>query len=283
LDLVSYSCGQCQSIFAQPPEVPATSCPFCEGEELGRGQQHQQLAEPFSLIPFAISRSSALSRLGRLWLLPPAIRAVLKPERMRAMYIPFFLFDTLTRSTWRAMVGFSFIENTRNGPRDSKAWEPSTGYYEHFYENLEVPASVGADPVNLADILPFDWSKVVPYDPRYLRDTPVECYQESEIGTFRLADQLLDMEIHDAIMGRLPGHDVKKMLVNSEKHSIAFRHVLVPVWVASFVFRGELYQFLINGQSGKITGDRPLSNRRLFILLGGLFLLIVLLVVLLSL
>lgn len=282
----SYTCQSCEAVTVWDGEAPPGSCPFCEGADFAQDQSHEKVAEPYYLIPFAISARSAQARLrghlGQLWLLPDALKALLEPERLHAVYVPFFHFDALTRSTWRAMVGFSFVEDTKGGKVDRKVWEPSTGYYEHFFENFAIPATTGLDLVALDDILPFDWGKVVPYDPRYLHHTQVERYQEDEIGTFRLANQLLDMEIKDAVISRLPGHEVNKLVITTEKHSIAFRHLLVPVWVGSFVFRGQRYQYLINGQTGKITGDQPIDNRRLARLVGGIVLGCILLVLLLS-
>lgn len=283
---VSLSCQACKSVLIVSATLTLSRCPFCEGEAWTPGSQHEKVIEPFSLIPFSISQRSARSQLrrhlGRLWLLPPEVQAVLQDERLHAVYVPVFLFDVLNRSTWRAMVGFSMVEDTKAGKQDRKVWEPSTGYYEHFFENVDIPTTSGLNTDQLKAIIPYDWSKLVPYDPRYLRDTPVEAYQENEIGTFRLADQVLDLDIQEAVIGRLPGHEVNKLVITSEKLSIAFRHVLVPVWVASCTYRGKRYTYLINGQTGKLNGKRPISNRRLFILMASIFLLCVLLVLLFS-
>ena len=55
---------------------------------------------------------------------------------------------------------------------------------------------------------------------------------------------------------------------------------LLPVYVLSYNYRGKLYRFLLNGQTGKTAGDKPLSWQRITIaIVGGL--LLVLLIVLL--
>jgi hypothetical protein len=41
----------------------------------------------------------------------------------------------------------------------------------------------------------------------------------------------------------------------------------VPVWVLSFTYRAKIHQVLVNGYSGKIAGDYPLSWWKVFFLI----------------
>ena len=55
------------------------------------------------------------------------------------------------------------------------------------------------------------------------------------------------------------------------------------VYLLSYKYRGRLYRFMANGQTGKVAGDKPLSARRIALAVGaGLLgvLIIVLLVML---
>ncbi|MDH5453557.1 MAG: primosomal protein N' (replication factor Y) - superfamily II helicase, partial [Paracoccaceae bacterium] len=38
-----------------------------------------------------------------------------------------------------------------------------------------------------------------------------------------------------------------------------FKHILLPVWTAAYKFRGRSYRFVVNGQTGKVQGERPWS------------------------
>ena len=40
---------------------------------------------------------------------------------------------------------------------------------------------------------------------------------------------------------------------------IKFKHVLLPVWVSAYRFRNKTYRFLVNGQTGEVAGESPLS------------------------
>jgi hypothetical protein len=40
---------------------------------------------------------------------------------------------------------------------------------------------------------------------------------------------------------------------------VTFKHVLLPVWVAAYKYRGESFRFVVNGQTGRVQGERPYS------------------------
>ena len=51
---------------------------------------------------------------------------------------------------------------------------------------------------------------------------------------------------------------------------MTFKHVLVPVWLVSYVYGRKSYQVLVNGHTGLIAGDRPYSFWKIFFLVLGI-------------
>ena len=39
--------------------------------------------------------------------------------------------------------------------------------------------------------------------------------------------------------------------------------MLLPVWFMTFDYNGRLWEYAINGQSGKVAGELPISKRKL--------------------
>ena len=37
---------------------------------------------------------------------------------------------------------------------------------------------------------------------------------------------------------------------------------MIPVWISAFEYKGKVYQFMVNGQSGKVGGRSPVSALR---------------------
>ena len=41
--------------------------------------------------------------------------------------------------------------------------------------------------------------------------------------------------------------------------AVRFKHILLPVWLAAYKYRGQTYRFVINGRTGRVQGERPWS------------------------
>ena len=65
---------------------------------------------------------------------------------------------------------------------------------------------------------------------------------------------------------QVPGDTHRNLQIHPQFSGRTFKHILVPVWVLSFNYRAKLFQVLVNGYSGKIAGDYPLSWWKIFFL-----------------
>ncbi|MEM7296489.1 MAG: primosomal protein N' (replication factor Y) - superfamily II helicase, partial [Pseudomonadota bacterium] len=68
------------------------------------------------------------------------------------------------------------------------------------------------------------------------------------------------------------GGDVQRIHERQTKASdVTFKHLLLPVWLAAYKFRGESYRFVVNGATGRVQGERPWSVWKItFAVLFGL-------------
>jgi hypothetical protein len=78
----------------------------------------------------------------------------------------------------------------------------------------------------------------------------------------------------------LPGDTHRSLEVSTHFNHINSDLCLLPVYVLSYRYREKLYRFLVNGQTGKCSGDKPVSWRRIWLAIGGAVLLVALAVVL---
>ena len=56
--------------------------------------------------------------------------------------------------------------------------------------------------------------------------------------------------------------------------NIGDEYVLFPVWMLNYRFRGKDHNFMLNGQTGKIVADRPISWKRAGMWFGIIFLIV---------
>src|SRR5262249_55182696 len=55
----------------------------------------------------------------------------------------------------------------------------------------------------------------------------------------------------------------RKMRGNLRITNLASRPMLLPVWIMAYRYRDQVFRFLANGQSGRSTGQAPVSYRKI--------------------
>ena len=108
-------------------------------------------------------------------------------------------------------------------------------------------------------LAPWDLSHLAAYDPRYLSGFQAEGYTVPLADGHTIARQemagVIAMDVRRDI-----GGDVQQIQAMNTAHSNeTFKHILLPVWLAAYKYNGKSYRFVVNGQSGRVQGDRPWS------------------------
>jgi len=55
---------------------------------------------------------------------------------------------------------------------------------------------------------------------------------------------------------------VKNLALNTTYQNITYKYLMLPIWISSFTYKGKVYQFMVNGQTGKVGGHSPISALR---------------------
>ena len=79
----------------------------------------------------------------------------------------------------------------------------------------------------------------------------------------------IDNRIEDAIERQVGGDDFRLKSKFVDYSNIKFKHILLPIWISSYSFRSKTYSYIVNGESGKVSGRYPKSPWKI----GGLIVL----------
>jgi hypothetical protein len=63
---------------------------------------------------------------------------------------------------------------------------------------------------------------------------------------------------------KVPGDTQRDLQVQTQYQGRTFKHVLVPAWLVGYTYGGKNYQIVVNGYTGAIAGDRPISYVKVF-------------------
>jgi hypothetical protein len=98
-----------------------------------------------------------------------------------------------------------------------------------------------------------------PYRPEFLAGFRAEAYTVELDDGFVEARQIMDRQIERDIKFDIGGDRQRISSVDTTVRDVTFKHVLLPVWLAAYKYRGQTYRFVVNGQTGRVQGERPWS------------------------
>ncbi|WP_163846472.1 TFIIB-type zinc ribbon-containing protein [Pseudooceanicola aestuarii] len=264
-------CPNCGAQVEVSEVTHADACPFCATPFVTDTGTHRHI-KPRGVLPFALderaARQAMTDWLGRLWFAPGGLQDYArKGRKMEGIYVPYWTFDAQTSSAYRGERGTVYYV-TRTVMRDGKQtqvqearvrWSPARGRVSRFFDDVLVLASKSL-PKRFTDALqPWDLSALQPYAPQYLAGFRAEGYQVELQDAFDEArahmDRVIERDVRFDIGGdRQRVHDIDTRLAD-----VTFKHVLLPVWLAAYKYNGKTYRFVVNGQSGRVQGERPWS------------------------
>jgi hypothetical protein len=276
-------CPNCAAQIEFDGDIHATECPFCATPVVTDTGPHRHI-KPRGVLPFALTeiqaRGAMTDWLGSLWFAPGGLQDYARKGRsMQGIYVPYWTFDADTRSAYTGERGTVYYE-TRTVMRDGKRetvqvakvrWNRARGKVARFFDDVLVLASTSL-PKRFTDALePWDLSEMEPYAPEFLAGFRAEGYAVSLEDGFVEARGYIDRIIARDIKYDIGGDRQRIHTVDTNISAITFKHVLLPVWLAAYKYRGETYRFVVNGRTGRVQGERPWSKGKIALaVLAGL-------------
>jgi DNA-directed RNA polymerase subunit RPC12/RpoP len=270
-------CTNCAAEIEFDADIHATECPFCATPLVTDTGTHRHI-KPLGVLPFALAereaRSAMTDWLGSLWFAPNGLQEYARKGRaMQGIYVPYWTFDADTRSAYTGERGTVYYE-TRTVMRDGKRqqvqvakvrWRSARGRVARFFDDVLVLASTSL-PKRFTDALePWDLSELEPYAPEFLAGFRAEGYGVELEDGFTEARAYMDRVIVRDIKFDIGGDRQRIHSVDTKLGAITFKHVLLPVWLAAYKYRGKTFRFVVNGRTGRVQGERPWSAGKIAI------------------
>jgi predicted RNA-binding Zn-ribbon protein involved in translation (DUF1610 family) len=265
------TCTSCGAQVELGTDTHATECPFCASPVVTDTGTHRHI-KPRALLPFALDESQARKAmtdwLGRLWFAPNGLQDYArKGRKMEGIYVPYWTFDADTKSQYRGERGTVYYESRtvmRDGKRQTVQvakvrWRAVSGRVARFFDDVLVLASTSL-PKRFTDALePWDLSALEPYTPEYLAGFRAEGYCVDLDDGFSQARDKMDATIARDVRFDIGGDRQRIHDIDTAVSDVTFKHILLPVWLAAYKYRGETYRFVVNARTGRVQGERPWS------------------------
>ncbi len=265
------SCPNCAAQVEFDPDLHAAECPFCATPVVTDTGTNRHI-KPRGVLPFALSEEQARDAmtdwLGRLWFAPNGLQDYArKGRRMQGIYVPYWTFDADTTSDYRGERGTVYYV-TRTVMRDGKRvqtqvpkvrWRPASGRVRRFFDDVLVLASTSL-PKRYTDALePWDLPALEPYRPEFLAGFRAEAYSVALQDGHAEARGRMARQIERDVRFDIGGDRQRIHDIQTDVRDVTFKHILLPVWLAAYKYRGDTYRFVVNGRTGRVQGQRPWS------------------------
>lgn len=275
------NCKDCGATVNVGEGERTTKCAFCGSHQVLQIETDAGAIRPESLVAFQIDKTVANDRFASwvsdLWFRPNDLKKMAKVHEMGGVYVPFWTFDAHVHSDWTAEAGYHYYETeeytsyengesvTRTRQVQHTRWESAWGRRDDDYDDTLICASKGLPAELVEKFTTFNTKLLVPYGPQYLAGWRAEAYAIDLQNAHNMGKQKMTTQQEAYCARDVPGDTHRGLVVNNQWSRETFKHVLLPVWIAAYRYNDKPYRFLVNGQTGEVTGEAPYSFWKIFL------------------
>jgi predicted RNA-binding Zn-ribbon protein involved in translation (DUF1610 family) len=273
------TCEQCGVVLLLPTGQTADSCPYCGANHLVTSSELKELIDPQVIGPFKIDQENAGENiktwLGKGWLTPDDLVIKQGGMQLHPVYYPFWLFEGTVEVPWFCDVNV--------GTSRLPQWEAHTGSEFESFTDVLIPGLRKLPVDELTAIEPFSLEALVDFSPDFLAGWPALTYDIPLADASLHARQVVVNKVKRTLSGLVePKHPKRNFSTGAGKWSgLTYKLALLPVYMGTYLFQGKWYHLLVNGQTGKVSGKKPIDTLKIVMLIvGGIILLTALIVIL---
>ncbi len=260
---INYRCESCGAEIITDDQTAATFCIYCGNTAILQSKLSGKFL-PDKIIPFKKEKEDAIKAFKSLSkgrpLMPKSFNDEKNIEKIRGIYIPFFLYDInisgdivmdgKTIETWTVgkthYTKTNTFQVTRGGTMD--------------FSNVPIDGSTRFDNAIMNTIEPFNYEDMVPYNHAYLSGFYAEKYDEEPEKLYpevsnRALNSARSVLRDDARLYTSKIITSDSLVAKEENKSYA----MLPVWMVNVKYKDKMYIFAMNGQTGEFIGNIPLD------------------------
>ncbi len=267
-------CPSCGAEIVSEPNTAVTKCPYCSNTAFIR-ENLSGAYRPDLVVPFLISQEEAKTAIASFAkgkpLLPSGFIKEVKHQDSLGLYVPFWLYDCDSSGniSYNA-TKVHYWEDSKYRYTKTDHYFVERGGYMSFY-NIPADGSSKMNDSIMEAIEPYDMKRMEDFDAGYLSGYMADKYDvSSESNTQRVAARILSSVRAEY---RRTIHGYNSVSERSNSIRVNTKHVsyaLLPVWVIDYKYKNKRYTYTVNGQTGKIAGELPMSWGKFFAWFFGL-------------
>ena len=270
-----YVCRSCGAAIETDGTAAATHCPYCDNEVIISDQLTGSL-KPNAIIPFSVDNNAAMAAVKNHFkgkkLLPSDFGAEYKLSKITGIYVPFWLFNS-------GIDGSANINATNvRHYSDSDYNYTETKHYlvavdgAMRFSRIPVDGSEKMDDDLMDALEPFDYSGIKDFDPAYLSGFLADRFDDDPDESLPRASSRMTKSAEEIFLGCASEfHSASIKNSNLRLVDPSVKYVLLPVYLLNLKYKEKNYRFAVNGQTGKVVGELPISKFKSFLHFSSFF------------
>ena len=259
-------CQNCGAEIEVDTNLLSSNCPFCNtplvvNEDVIKG------LKPDRVIPFKVSEKNA-DEYYRKWLKKKFFAAISVKKKIPnpsyfSTYIPSWTYDSNVNCTYKGRLGEHYqvkVGSGKNAHYETRTrWFLVSGSYSMFADDVLVCSGKSLNQEELQKMEPFNTNDSVVFDNHFLAGHSTEHYSLSVKDGWTTAKSRIMARLRSNILAKYDYDEIDYLNIFPVYDDVKYKYVTLPIWLCHYTFKKNKYKFLVNGESGKITGNYPKS------------------------
>jgi len=267
-DLKKQECKNCGATLNFDPSQVSMKCAFCGSEffvEIPETEEDKKRRENASIITFKITSEEADTKFSE-WIKkglfkPSNLASTFKKEKFEGVYIPFQKVTADATSNWEGQDKILINEAADGEPADYD-YEDRSGTHSDSYKDF-IAATKGLEQAEVDAILPFDDNDTKPYNRQLMTGYKFEEPVLTEENAIAKAKERIKGWERD----KCASESDELLNCNTTVSNISSKLMMLPLWILVYSYNNKPFRVLINGQTGKLSGNKPVSKIKVAITL----------------
>jgi predicted RNA-binding Zn-ribbon protein involved in translation (DUF1610 family) len=269
-------CTGCGAVVLLEDKVATEKCPFCATHLENEPETADDMIAPESVLPFRIDAHKARDCfndwINSRWFAPSALKKMANLGQLAGIYIPYWTYDSMTYTHYTGQRGEdyttteTYYETDAEGHQQQRTrtvvhtrWYSVSGEVQHFFDDILICASRSLPDGLIHSLRRWDLHHLVNYKAEYLSGFKAERYTVGLKEGFNEAKGIMEGEIRTLCCQDIGGDHQIVDSMRTQHVGVTFKHLLLPIWLATYRYYDKLYRILVNARSGEVVGERPWS------------------------
>lgn len=265
-------CDSCGADSALNGDYISKSCSYCGAPVVNTSTKG--VSRPDSIIPFKVNKQNAQehlkSWLSGLWFAPNSLKKFAKSSNLQDMkgcYIPFWRFDTETHTEYTGSRGeYYYDTKTRevNGKTETyqerrTEWRNVSGEFDKSFKNCLDLAQTKIPDHLVDDLGPWDFNRAKKFEEKFLLGFETLLVNKNMKDSWKVIQKEIQEDLKQESKRDIGGDEQRLTTCDVSYSNEKYDQISLPLWIGAYRFNSKVYRICVNGQTGKIDGERPYS------------------------